>query len=106
MGTPISETFSRRHPPPMLSTSASVFGPESSSLCPFLSLCQRVLNLAANFSIPCIGFNSYAITDYNLGHLAPCLSAFYSAHGLFIGIQIPVDLLWLEGNKPEDVEWQ
>jgi TPR repeat protein len=47
-----------------------------------------------------IGFNSYAIAHYDLGHLAPLLRAFYSANGLLIGMAIPLTIfLWLEGEK-------
>jgi hypothetical protein len=47
-----------------------------------------------------IGFNIYAITHYDLRHLAPGLRAFYSANGLLIGMAIPLAIfLWVEGEK-------
>ena len=47
-----------------------------------------------------IGFNIYAVTHYDLRHLAPCLRAFYSANGLLIGMAVPLAIfLWLEGEK-------
>jgi TPR repeat protein len=47
-----------------------------------------------------IGFNIYAITHYDLRHLASCPRAFYSANGLLIGTVITSAMfLWLDREK-------